>query len=323
MTTKQPSNDSKGGKQAVDYSDSESMASVPSIRKKNMNHNYTTITNKMRKELIQKVIDEGVKIAQAALELNLNYSTAKSIIRVYRLQGRANKIPHKKRVRDQKLHHKRRNGQLRNVAARNSDTKMEEESTCRRSTRMSTRSDIKRLSYIEDFMGTDSFDEEESVEYTQKEEDEEEMKPFTVIKQEVNDKVQKEEEKVNVAEITKKTCGIRLLKSPESQLKVEEQLIESPVEKLETKTESSDYSQHSAGASILDTPAQRFVQYRPSSSLLFPNMYNTFSKVNTLLQNIPLFSGVLNNNQFGFTSSFQTLLKPLVPMNMNQYFTNY
>ena len=37
-----------------------------------------------------------------ALELNINYSTAKSIIRIYRHQGRVRKIPHKLRTRDRK-----------------------------------------------------------------------------------------------------------------------------------------------------------------------------------------------------------------------------
>lgn len=41
--------------------------------------------------------------SKAAKELGINYSTAKSIIQVYKMEGRANRIPHKKRNRDQIL----------------------------------------------------------------------------------------------------------------------------------------------------------------------------------------------------------------------------
>ena len=47
----------------------------------NNTNNHTSITDEMRKALIQKVMDEGYNIKDAALLSNINYNTAFSIIK--------------------------------------------------------------------------------------------------------------------------------------------------------------------------------------------------------------------------------------------------
>ena len=57
---------------------------------------YKVISNEVRLELIDSVINRGEKIKKAASRLGVNYSSAKSIFQVYRKEGRADKKSSKK-----------------------------------------------------------------------------------------------------------------------------------------------------------------------------------------------------------------------------------
>jgi len=52
---------------------------------------YKIITNKMREELIDAIENQNEKIKDAAKRLHMNYSSAKSILQVYKKEGRLNK----------------------------------------------------------------------------------------------------------------------------------------------------------------------------------------------------------------------------------------
>eukprot|EP00331_Platyophrya_macrostoma_P019271 CAMPEP_0176475470 /NCGR_PEP_ID=MMETSP0127-20121128/43622_1 /TAXON_ID=938130 /ORGANISM="Platyophrya macrostoma, Strain WH" /LENGTH=331 /DNA_ID=CAMNT_0017871065 /DNA_START=31 /DNA_END=1026 /DNA_ORIENTATION=+ len=58
---------------------------------------YHHIKNTIRKQLISRVESKGEKIIEVAKELGMKYSTAKSILKVYRSEGRTNKIPKSQR----------------------------------------------------------------------------------------------------------------------------------------------------------------------------------------------------------------------------------
>jgi len=79
--------------------------SVP--RRKRTQTTYTNISNDCREELVKRVTQNKEKIIEVAKDLKLNYSTAKSILRVYKAQQRVEKIPQKLRIkrkrRSQKL----------------------------------------------------------------------------------------------------------------------------------------------------------------------------------------------------------------------------
>ena len=115
--------------------------------------NYTTVTNKLRKALIKRVIKQDEPISKAANELNINYSTAKSIIRIYRESGRADKIPHKRRNRDKLIE----NLSIEDISFQESRSGQILQANVRRS----TRSCKKQVKYSESDVKDDFFDEEE------------------------------------------------------------------------------------------------------------------------------------------------------------------
>lgn len=52
---------------------------------------YAKISNRQRQTLITKVTSTGCTIKSAAKELNINFSTAKAIMQIYRREGRITK----------------------------------------------------------------------------------------------------------------------------------------------------------------------------------------------------------------------------------------
>jgi len=61
---------------------------------------YKSISDEMREELINCIQNEGLKIKHAAKKLRMNYSSAKSIFKIYRREGRLNKKIFKRRAED-------------------------------------------------------------------------------------------------------------------------------------------------------------------------------------------------------------------------------
>ena len=118
---------------------------------------YVHVTNKMRKVLIQRVINQAEPIIKVAKELNINYSTAKAIVKVYKESGRADKIPHKKRNR----HQLAENLPLESISAQESS-----ENTPQTNVRRSTRPCKKQVKYSESDDEVDFFyEEKESISY--------------------------------------------------------------------------------------------------------------------------------------------------------------
>jgi hypothetical protein len=64
---------------------------IRKIRKSRQRTNYKRIANDSRISLIHLVYDKNMAIKEAADKLMMNYSTAKTIVRVYRLENRAMK----------------------------------------------------------------------------------------------------------------------------------------------------------------------------------------------------------------------------------------
>lgn len=78
--------------------------SVP--RRKRTQTTYTNISNDCREELVKRVTQNKEKIIEVAKDLKLNYSTAKSILRVYKSQQRVEKIPQKLRIKRKRRNQK-------------------------------------------------------------------------------------------------------------------------------------------------------------------------------------------------------------------------
>eukprot|EP00831_Metopus_contortus_P043774 TRINITY_DN3512_c0_g1_i1.p1 TRINITY_DN3512_c0_g1~~TRINITY_DN3512_c0_g1_i1.p1 ORF type:complete len:227 (+),score=28.84 TRINITY_DN3512_c0_g1_i1:173-853(+) len=55
---------------------------------------YTVVSSKQRKELLDLILKERVTIKNAAERLNMNYSNAKSIVRIFSNERRIEKVPH-------------------------------------------------------------------------------------------------------------------------------------------------------------------------------------------------------------------------------------
>ena len=64
-------------------------------------YTYHQISNEDRNELVRRVLIEKDTLAQASRDLKINYSTAKTIMRTYRLFKRVDKVPHTMRFRPQ------------------------------------------------------------------------------------------------------------------------------------------------------------------------------------------------------------------------------
>lgn len=61
------------------------------IKRSRKKATYRRITNEEREELIYLVLKEGVRMREAAARLGLNYSSAKTILRIYRIENRTSK----------------------------------------------------------------------------------------------------------------------------------------------------------------------------------------------------------------------------------------
>lgn len=59
---------------------------------------YSSVTSELREMLIQKVENEGLTIKQASSSLAINYSTAKTIISIYRKSGRTARLSNPRNV---------------------------------------------------------------------------------------------------------------------------------------------------------------------------------------------------------------------------------
>lgn len=57
---------------------------------------YQAVNSEIRRELLTFVSDQGFSIKDAAIRLNINYSTAKTILQLYRRTGRIDKIENSK-----------------------------------------------------------------------------------------------------------------------------------------------------------------------------------------------------------------------------------
>ena len=64
-------------------------------QKRSKRSKYDSIGNVKRRRLLEMVTEEGVQIKIAAERLGLNYSTAKTILQLYRRSGRIEKIERK------------------------------------------------------------------------------------------------------------------------------------------------------------------------------------------------------------------------------------
>jgi hypothetical protein len=60
-------------------------------RRRRIKNNYNKIKNNSRQRLIEMVNVQGLPLRDAAMSLGINYSTAKSIFRIYKLENRINK----------------------------------------------------------------------------------------------------------------------------------------------------------------------------------------------------------------------------------------
>ena len=65
---------------------------------KSWKREYTQISPELRDALIQIVCCENITIKDAALRLNMKYSAAKSIIKIYRQTGRSKKLNKKRPI---------------------------------------------------------------------------------------------------------------------------------------------------------------------------------------------------------------------------------
>ncbi|CAD8121006.1 unnamed protein product [Paramecium sonneborni] len=59
--------------------------------------NYQKVPENLKSQLLKLVIQQGVKINQAAQQLNLKYATAKTIVFTYRAQSKPKKSKNKKK----------------------------------------------------------------------------------------------------------------------------------------------------------------------------------------------------------------------------------
>ncbi|CAD8123388.1 unnamed protein product [Paramecium sonneborni] len=73
----------------------ESQKQVKSAIKKV--RNYQKVPENLKSQLLKLVIQQGVKINQAAQQLNLKYATAKTIVFTYRAQSKPKKSKNKKK----------------------------------------------------------------------------------------------------------------------------------------------------------------------------------------------------------------------------------
>jgi len=69
-------------------SDEEFDSAKISRRRRNKKVKYHHISNKDREEIITRVLHDGEQITKVAKSLNINYSTVKSILQVFRYEGR-------------------------------------------------------------------------------------------------------------------------------------------------------------------------------------------------------------------------------------------
>ncbi len=60
-------------------------------RRRRIKNNYNKIKNNSRQRLIEMVNIQGFPLRDAAMSLGINYSTAKSIFRIYKIENRINK----------------------------------------------------------------------------------------------------------------------------------------------------------------------------------------------------------------------------------------
>lgn len=71
-------------------------------RRKRAQSTYTNISDEIREELVKRITVNKEKIIDVAKSMKLNYSTAKSILRVFRYQKRVQKVPQKLRIKRKK-----------------------------------------------------------------------------------------------------------------------------------------------------------------------------------------------------------------------------
>jgi len=62
------------------------------IRKRKQRRPYSQVDSDVRRKLLHLVDSKGYIIKDAAMTLNINYSTAKTILQLYKKTGRIDKI---------------------------------------------------------------------------------------------------------------------------------------------------------------------------------------------------------------------------------------
>ena len=77
---------------------------------------YHHLSNEIREEIVNRIINGGERMTTVSRDLRVNYSSVKSIINTYKKQGRIVKIPH----RDRKILPQKRNPSLTDQQLENS-----------------------------------------------------------------------------------------------------------------------------------------------------------------------------------------------------------